>query len=365
VSEYNHPAELHGVPNRNPHELYQKMEISRSSNRNDVTVIEPWGSILEVAIWTPSPHNGQPWKVKIISESEAMLFIDKSRMLPKEDSTSSFLINGMTMFVEGIRIIAANFGFELDVVHKLPLQTDLNLIPFATLRLTKNLEAAKSYSNDLYAARRTSRLGYEDRSIPLEAINALREIAKANGYLVDVVSDSAEIEKLLSWNIDAVFDDFNDPNYHDEILQWMRFTEKESASRRDGLGVRCMGMSPLEYWLGSHWGFLFKLPIFRPLFKHLYRKRLGVIHHIGYISGPFWDQEAAVQSGVCLIRLWLEMQRLGVSMHPLGNLVTNGGAAGKCEGLFNQPNIWLVFKLGYSAPAPRSYRLTVQEILVA
>ena len=72
-----------------------------------------WTDLLETAVHTPSPHNVQPWRIKILNETEADLFIDSARTLPKEDLTGSFIILTMGMFIEALRILAANKGFHL------------------------------------------------------------------------------------------------------------------------------------------------------------------------------------------------------------------------------------------------------------
>ena len=51
-----------------------------------------WETLLETAIHAPSPHNVQPWRVRILSEDRADLLIEKRRTLPKEDTTGSFII---------------------------------------------------------------------------------------------------------------------------------------------------------------------------------------------------------------------------------------------------------------------------------
>jgi phenylacetate-CoA ligase len=51
-----------------------------------------WHSLLETAIHAPSPHNVQPWRVRVLNDTEADLFIDSHRTLPKEDPTGSFII---------------------------------------------------------------------------------------------------------------------------------------------------------------------------------------------------------------------------------------------------------------------------------
>jgi hypothetical protein len=35
-----------------------------------------WWTLLETALQTPSPHNVQPWRIRLVSEREAELYID-------------------------------------------------------------------------------------------------------------------------------------------------------------------------------------------------------------------------------------------------------------------------------------------------
>jgi len=67
-----------------------------------------WPSLLETAIHSPSPHNVQPWRVRLLNEQEVDLLIDSARTLPKEDPTGSFIILTMGLFIEALRLLAAN-----------------------------------------------------------------------------------------------------------------------------------------------------------------------------------------------------------------------------------------------------------------
>src|SRR5262245_45222164 len=106
--------------------------------------MEIWKQILQTAILAPSPHNVQPWRIKIINDREADLYIDGSRTLPKEDVTGSFIILTMGMFIEAVSLIAANHRLHLEFqcVHDPQwyapaiLQADKkDLLPFARLKL--------------------------------------------------------------------------------------------------------------------------------------------------------------------------------------------------------------------------------------
>lgn len=57
-----------------------------------------WREGAAYARWTPSPHNIQPWLLRVVSPAHAELLYDPSRLIPKLDPTSAFTIIGLTMF---------------------------------------------------------------------------------------------------------------------------------------------------------------------------------------------------------------------------------------------------------------------------
>src|SRR4051812_44991425 len=49
-----------------------------------------WREGLAYARWTPSPHNIQSWRLRLISPEHAEVYYDPRRLLPKTDPTSAF-----------------------------------------------------------------------------------------------------------------------------------------------------------------------------------------------------------------------------------------------------------------------------------
>jgi nitroreductase len=120
---------------------------------------ELWRSLLEAAIQTPSPHNVQPWRIRLVSETEAELYIDGNRTLPKEDTTGSFILSTMGMFVEAIALLARPRGFSLNcelsrepewyaqaIIH----EKRVELLPFARLHLTSAPPRENPYPESLF-----------------------------------------------------------------------------------------------------------------------------------------------------------------------------------------------------------------------
>jgi nitroreductase len=157
----------------------------------------------------------------------------------------------------------------------------------------------------------------------------------------------------------------NVAEYHDEITSWFRFTDRAALKHRDGLDWRCMNLSRSEFWMSARLPGLLLFPPTRIPLRSRYREQLGIVPAIGMLSGKFFVAENALDSGRFLMRFWLETARLGLYLHPYGNLVTNPEAAAWLEKETGLQDIWLVFKLGYADEPPQSRRRLLEEILIS
>ena len=332
-----------------------------------------WNPILAIARHAPSPHNVQPWRVRLTSSHDAELFIDGTRTLPNEDTTGSFLLSAMAMFMEAVNLLAAPHALRLEWrMHR--TATDLaamvsrpsppGLIPFAALRLVPAPDAPVAYAPELFLARRTSRVSLRPTPVPESASAQLTSLAAAWGHAYTHLSDPRDLEPIVRRNIEAVFHDMNVAHYHNELTSWFRYTRRASDGHRDGLDWRSMNLSRAEFWLSAKFPQILRFPPARAVFRRCYRKQLGHVPAIGILSGDFFNPESAVESGRFLLHFWLELARLGLYLHPYGNLVTNPDAAAWLEARTGVPNAWLVFKIGYSDEPPLSQRRALADILV-
>ncbi|MGH9968723.1 MAG: hypothetical protein ACREBG_12965 [Pyrinomonadaceae bacterium] len=332
-----------------------------------------WTTLLESAIHAPSPHNVQPWRVRVLGANEADLLIDSTRTLPKEDPTGSFIILTMGLFVEALSLLASQKGLRLQ--HKLHHDpswyasailktTGQTFLPFARLRLEPGETAARGFDPELFLKRRTSRLSLSPDPVPDSVTASLKTLAHEWDQRYEQITDLKTIERILEQNTEALFEDLNNPGYHDEIVEWFRFSDRAARATRDGLDYRCMNTSRTAYWLTARFPRLLQLPLARPVLAKQYRSQLGNVPTIGMLVGEFWQPEQAFKTGSFLMRFWLETARQNLYLHPYGNLVTNHKAAKWLLDETGMPNIWLVFKIGYSPEPPKSYRRSVEEILL-
>lgn len=332
-----------------------------------------WRAILEVARTSPSPHNVQPWRVRLVSESRAELYIDGTRTLPNEDLTGCFVLSAMGMFLEALDLSAGERGLRVDYrlmddIHafarKIADTRSRGLTLFALLELVDEPGRDIAFSAAELLARCTSRLSLKRKSVPQDAVVKLSLLALQRGHSYTHVTDARLIEEMLDHNITAVFHDMNHPPYHDEIASWFRFSPQAAALHRDGLDWRCMNLSRAEFWMSARLPQMLKLPLVKGFFRRRYRSQLGYVPAIGVLSGPFFDAAHTIASGRFLLRFWLEVAALGLYFHPYGNLVTNPAAAEWMRQRTGIDKSWLIFKIGYSDLPPRSLRRTVDQILL-
>jgi nitroreductase len=322
----------------------------------------PWEPIIQTALRTPSPHNTQPWKVRIRDDRRATLFMDRARMLPDEDTTGHFLRCAMGMFLESLRIISANAGFALRFTL-IEEQARGPFVRFAELELEEGSEPSQ-YPDSLFQARKTSRLPSNERRIDPEVATVLKSVAAQFGQQYNQCDDPALIEAIIQENIRAVFHDLNVAAYHREIVGWLRYSDEEAQAKADGLDYRCMRVPSMQFRLIRRAPQVMSWPLTRGFIRWMYRQQLGRVSHIGVISGPFFNDGASVRAGAFLMQFWLELSRHKLVIHPFGNLVTNSQAHACLRQLTSIEDVWLVFRIGYTDEPPQSFRRPLTEVLI-
>ena len=323
-----------------------------------------WQEILEIARFAPSPHNTQPWKIQVVDEYRAALYVDETRTLPTEDTTGCFITCAMGMFIETLSVVAANRAKTL-VVIPFPGEPRGDLRPFARLALRPDPNAARRFTDDLVLKRQTSRLTPGPQLVPPSLQEQLRTLAEEHGQQLHYIANRGIIAEVMDQNLKAVVEDLNNRDYHDELVTWFRYNDLEAQNTGDGLSSACMNMPASEMRFLARYPNLARWPVVGGVIRSLYKRRIGNVDQLMMLSGLFWDDDAATQAGRCLMKLWLMMTEHDLYIHPFGNLVTNPTAHAALTSHTGIDGAWIVFRVGYSDPPPRSERLTVEEICVS
>jgi hypothetical protein len=335
------------------------------------TDVSIWKELIEYARWSPSPHNVQPWKVRVISGTVAQVFYDPTRLLRDTDPTSCFTIVGLAMFIECLNIAAHARGLELEAKHESEEHLDYStkqMKLFATLTLNPRKTRKPDFDPELIKRRKTSRLQYVPKPVAPNVMDSLAAMASQTGQTFTYTSEPTTLHVIVDLNRATVFLDMDNDKARMELGSWIRTRASEAAGRRDGLWSRCMRFPG---WMMRTFFFHHERlahPQVRKVIGWVYRRSMKGTSTVAWLSGRFETRQDWVRSGILLQRLWLEMTKHDVYLHPFGSVITNEVAHAKFIehiGFREQDEkVWLLMRMGYSQEPPRSYRLTTDEILL-
>lgn len=327
-----------------------------------------WREGAAYARWAPSPHNIQPWRLRVLSPTSAELYYDTARLLPKTDPTSAFTIIGLTMFVEYLSLAVRPRGYEVIAEY---VSEPLNYAatrPTLFARLTLRASTDAGPDRLLILERKTSRLPYNGKPIDAAALNAIAAIADRHGHRLESSSDPAMVDWTLDLNRFTLFSDLDDPEARGELRKWIRPTDEEAARTKDGLWAECMRFPGwlFKSFFDEHQKYMGGWR--RALSGKLLMYGMRGTRTVAWWSGPFDGPDDWIRCGRVLGQSWLELSRRGIHMHPFGSVITNPSAYARfVDRIGNQPRpgrAWLLVRLGRSDLPPRSYRLDEPAIFI-
>ncbi len=333
-----------------------------------------WREAAAYARWTASPHNIQPWRLRLISGRVAELYVDPRRRLPTTDPTSAFTIMSLAMFVEALSLAVAPRGLQLNAHYDTRALDYASNRPqlFATLQLSELTDITHgdaARTRERLLDRQTSRLPYDGTPAPTESMTALAALAEQSEHRLQWSSDETFVQDCLRLNKRALFDDLGDAPARTELRGWIRTTDTEAETHRDGLWSHCLRFPG---WL------------LRDFFDHHERwargKRADLCGRllmrgmrgtktIAWWSGPFATPTDWIRCGQVLSHTWQDLTKRGLAMHPFGSVVTNA----RTHGDFVQrlgadaptDSVWLIARIGKSARPPRSYRVETPSLFLS
>jgi hypothetical protein len=336
--------------------------------RNETTN-PAWAELVEYARWCPSVHNLQPHKLKIISETEAELYYEPSRLLPVGDPHAIFVTVAMGIFLEHLSIAASSCRKKIEISKIFePIKTgQTSLQLFAKLRMIP-ADENEELTRNLMLARRTSRVHYNGRALKEATREKIKTQAAKFGHDFFSSSDPQLVNYIINLNEQTLFEDISVKADREELDHLFRYSKKEAQQHKDGLWARCMGFpgvlmrSVFEHPEKWHKG------LGKTFLSKHYKASFEGTATICWFGGRFHDTNDWLTAGRMLARNWLLITKEKAYIHPFGSLITNEAAYEKINLKFTQPGegkkIWMIFRAGYSKQPARSYRLSTEEIIL-
>lgn len=328
-----------------------------------------WSEGLDFARWAPSPHNIQPWRLRLLSPLQADLLCDPGSILPNTDADSAFTLVGFAVFVEYLAVALRPCGYALHADFDLQPLDYSAIQPQRVARLQLEPAALEpDLDRQLLKARRTSRLPYDGTRVPETDLHALADLAAGHGQQMGWSSEDDVVRWVLELNRDTLFADLDEPVGRAELRPWLRFSDEEARAFQTGLSASCLGFPGwlLQSLFDQHQRWVRGWR--RRIGGNLLVKSMHGTRTVAWWSGPFAEPADWIACGTLLARVWLETTRRGLSLHPFGSVITNPLAHSRFrERLIpaGEPgHIWMLVRIGYSALPPASYRLDGERLLM-
>ena len=335
----------------------------------------PWHSIAPYAQRCPSPHNTQPFRLRITGERTADLLFLPRRGLPTADPLGRFTWLTAGIFAEIVTIAAHSLGYEIEAHwdHSPMYPGGDTETPQVLARLTLS-DAGKRVADldpQLIHDRHTSRLPYDGRPVPPEVIAELKAEAERLGHRFETRSDREAIRWVVELNRQALFHDLDNDPLRNELTKWLRYDAREEDLMRDGLSARCLTFSPSLFRSFFTRHRFWTMPGVRNIVGLVYGATMKGIGTIGWLRGPYRSSAEWVAAGQCMIRLWLMLTRHGIYWHPYGSVITSEEARtnmirylGLGDENGGEDMVWLLLRLGCSKEPPLSHRLPLEEVIL-
>ncbi|WP_214470073.1 hypothetical protein [Mesorhizobium sp. dw_380] len=342
---------------------------------SNVTTPATWREIARYAVSCPSPHNTQPFRLRIRSDSEADIIFLPRRGLWVADPHGRFTWLTAGIFAEICAIAAHGLGYELDC------STDFSgMYPggdtetpqiISRLTLMQVAGPVADFDPQLMLDRHTSRLPYDGHAIPEALLLDMQAEAQRTGHRFEARSDGQAIDRVIELNRQALFHHMMNAPIRNELVRWLRFGTREEDITGDGLSARCLGFSArlLKSFFTSP-GF-WTLPGIKSLVGFVYGRSMRGVGTIGWLRGPYVTMEDWFNAGTTMFRLWLIVTRHGYYWQPYGSVITSDEARTNMISYFGMPDekggadmVWLLLRLGKSETPPLSCRLPFEDIIL-
>ena len=319
--------------------------------------------ILRYASLAPSSHNSQPWYVKPLSPTEWVIGFDRNRRLPVVDPDGREMLLSLGCFTENLVRAAGALGYSAEATVS---AVNLDCSDIVLVNLQK--ATPDGYPLERITTRRTLRNKYLNTPITPEHLALLT--APLGEYFGFIARESPTAAYLQQGAVEAFTQQTWDSHAQRELAGWIRFSNREAESLRDGLTTATMEIDGLAgWWVRS---FMNKDDVTGESFRE--KGIEGVAQQAkqggGWLVITSDDNSPAelIAAGRRYEAMFLLLRELGIAAHPMSQMLEEKPWREEIAqhlGLGDR-RVQFVVRLGYVAkyPQPVSLRRPVSAFVI-
>lgn len=283
--------------------------------------IEILNKIIEAGSKAPSADNGQPWRIKIKSENEILLYHFPSKFEKLLPILKEISLVGHGAVLENMRVASANFSYRM-AFNLLP-ETDSNLI--ADIRFEKMNEKDTNTATlfESIHKRHTNRSSFDSVKLTSDEKIKLSEkppgTNEINFKLIEDTSTIKILARAVSTNEQVVL---SNKILHEYFFHLIRFNKNEIESTEDGMPVKTLALPlPAEiiFYLCRYWP-LMKTLNYVGMAKAIATQNAKIYQKsaaFGILSVKEHSPNAFIKTGIVMQHLWLTATSLGLQFQPV------------------------------------------------
>ncbi len=325
--------------------------------------------ILSHALLAPNPHNMQPWLADLQEENTITLYVDGERVLPDTDPYARQILIGQGTFLEILTIAAREKGYIAQVSlfpEGAPADTTLEVHrkPVARISLHKSADVDRDPLFGAILSRRSNKSGYRQENLQDAHYDALQNLSIAADHQLGFAVTEKTVKPYRQFATEAMLTEIETPRTLLESINRTRIGADEIAKNPDGIDLH----GPLFWWF-KRLGLMTPEKAKTP---GTMAYQGGIDYALGWAKDTYnmcWlitqknDRSSQVNAGRSYVRLNLLAAQIGVSMHPVSQILQEYPEMQGLQKKFNQhvgvtgeEKVQMFFRLGYQErpnPSPR------------
>lgn len=310
-------------------------------------------SLVRSATLAANGHNTQPWKFAI-NENFIEIYPDFSRQLPVVDPHHRELWISLGCALENLLISACAAGYAVEVFY-----------PDSSERIRVNLTPNSPQPSRLFEAipeRQNTRSVYDRRPISPSDLDPILALPLEPGVRLHFFTNPNEIEILIDYVRQGNLQQYAHKAFVNELIEWVRFNEKEALATRDGLYSACSGNPQVPRWIGR-----FFVANTKPSQQaEVDAKKLRSSSAAVVIASESDEKSAWVRTGQVYERLALQTTALGIKSAFLNQPIEVADLRSEFQNAIGLGNSLpqLLVRFGYAPAMPKSLRRPLERVLI-
>ncbi|MFB9265389.1 hypothetical protein ACFFWD_19900 [Bradyrhizobium erythrophlei] len=312
----------------------------------------------------PSVHNIQPTRWRLLANNRLALVDDTAVRAPVADPTGHDVRVSHGAALEGMSLALNRRGLAIISLAMAAEPLSPQLTALCTLTIGEGAAA------DPLLASVPRRMSWRGTFAPsLDDEPALARFAAMRDGIV-CIRDRQAISEIATWADHAEFSFVRGDDYRRELMDWMRLSPRHPLYLQNGLNRDALAMNAFEATaarvvLGGLFPTLDRFGLAAALLSD--RAKTSSAAAIVLFCRPFAEDPLTI--GQHFYRVWLEIDRAGLSACPISALADHPGFNAKLRQLGKVGDglrLVNVFRVGRpsKACAPRHFRLPVDRLIV-